>query len=223
MAPTLVSANTNRHAAGRVQRRVLRNLGNDKDYTEESLERIGHQLIEIAKGPSADPENIQELSRHNYGFPLVLHQSLCIFDLNIILRRLGRKHKLNFSLLQNLLLLLCDRFYEALSKLRSYHLQNDYIGLGKVTKLHHIYRTPDCLAANNDLIQTNIYNKIRNLFNYELDVVFYDITTFYFDSEVQKKSVLLQLGFGKDGKFVKNKFCFRCLLIKTKCLLASKF
>jgi len=31
--------------------RVLRHLGNANDYTGESLERIGRQLIEIAKGP----------------------------------------------------------------------------------------------------------------------------------------------------------------------------
>jgi transposase len=205
-----------RDEAGRVQRRVLRQLGNANDYTDESLERIGQQLIEIAKGPTVEPENIQELSRHNYGFPLVLHQSLCLFDLDIVLRRLGRKHKLSFSLLQSLLLMLCDRFYDPLSKLGSYNLQNDYTGLGQAVELHHIYRTLDYLAANNDLIQTHIYNKNRNLFNYELDVVFYDVTTFYFDSEVQKEGALRQLGFGKDGKIGQTQILFSLLIDKNK-------
>lgn len=38
-----------------------------KDY-EESLERIGRQLIEIAKGPTPEPQNIEELSRYNMAF-----------------------------------------------------------------------------------------------------------------------------------------------------------
>jgi len=205
-----------RDDAGRVQRRILRHLGNANDYTGESLERIGRQLMEIAKGPTPEPDNIQEISRHNYGFPLVLHQLLRLYDLDVLLGRLSRKHKLHFSLLENLLLLLCDRFNDPLSKLGSYHLQNEYTGLSQGIELQHIYRTLDYLAANNDLIQAHIYNRNRNLFNYELDVVFYDVTTFYFDSEVQKESALRQLGFGKDGKIGKTQILFSLLIDKNK-------
>src|ERR1700733_11651961 len=69
-----------RDDAGRVQRRILRQLDNANDYTEESLAHRASQLIGIAKGPAHEQENIQELSRHNYGFPLVLRQSLRLFD-----------------------------------------------------------------------------------------------------------------------------------------------
>jgi hypothetical protein len=205
-----------RDEAGHVQRRVLRQLGNANDYTEESLERIGRQLIEIAKGPTPEPEHIQELSRYNYGFPIVIFQLLRLYDLDALFNRLGRKHKLSFSLLQNLLLMLCDRFNDPLSKLGSYHLQNEYTGLGQGVELQHIYRTLDYLAANNDIIQTHIYNRNLNLFNYELDVVFYDVTTFYFDSEVQKEGALRQLGFGKDGKIGKTQILFSLLIDKNK-------
>jgi len=205
-----------RDEAGRVQRRVLRHLGNAKDYTDASLERIGRQLIEMVKGPTPEPENIRELSRFNYGFPLVLHQLLRLYDLDTLLRRLNRKHKLSFSLLQNLLLMLCDRFNDPLSKLGSYHLQNEYTGLGQGMELQHIYRTLDYLAANNDIIQTHIYNRNRNLFNYEVDVVFYDVTTFYFDSEVQNEGDLRQMGFGKDGKIGKTQILFSLLIDKNK-------
>ncbi len=205
-----------RDEAGRVQRRVLRHLGNANDYTGESLERIARQLIEIAKGPTAEPENIQELSRYNYGFPIVIFQLLHLYDLDVLISRLGRKHKLSFSLLQNLLLMLCDRFNDPLSKLGSYNLQNEYTGLGEAVELQHIYRTLDYLAAHNDIIQTHIYNKNRNLFNYQLDVVFYDVTTFYFDSEVQKEGALRQLGYGKDGKIGKTQILFSLLIDKNK-------
>lgn len=205
-----------RDDAGRVQRRVLRHLGNASNYSNDSLERIGRQLIEIVKGPAPVPENIQELSRYNYGFPLVLHQLLRLYELDILLARLRRKHKLSFSLLENLLLMLCDRFNDPLSKLGSYHLQNEYIGLGQGVELQHVYRTLDYLAANNNIIQTHIYNRNRNLFNYELDVVFYDVTTFYFDSEVQQEGALRQMGFGKDGKIGKTQILFSLLIDKNK-------
>jgi transposase len=205
-----------RDEAGRVQRRVLRHLGNANDYNEESLERIGRQLIEIAKGPIPEPDNIEELSRYNYGFPVVILQLLRLYDLDVLMKRLTRKHKLSFSLLQHLLLMLCDRFNDPLSKLGSYNLQNEYTGLGQSVELHHIYRTLDYLAINNDIIQTHIYNRNRNLFNYELDVVFYDVTTFYFDSEVQQDGALRQMGFGKDGKIGKTQILFSLLIDKNK-------
>ena len=201
---------------GRVQRRVLRHLGNASDYSGEELERIGRQLIELAKSPASERENIAELSRHNYGFPLVLHRLLRMYDLDALMRRLGNKHKLGFSLLQNLLLMLCDRFNDPVSKLGSFNLQNEYAGLGAATELQYLYRTLDYLAAHNDIIQTHIYNKNRSLFNYELDVVFYDVTTFYFDSEVQQAGALRQLGFGKDGKIGQTQILFSLLIDKNK-------
>ena len=205
-----------RDDAGHVQRRVLRHLGNASDYTVESLERMGRQLIEIAKGAMSEPENIQELSRYNYGFPIVLYQLLRLYNLDALVSRLSRKHKLGFSLLQILLLMLCDRFNDPLSKLGSYNFQNEYTGLGQAVELHHIYRTLDYLAANNEIIQAHIYNRNRDLFNYELDVVFYDVTTFYFDSEVEKQGALRQLGFGKDGKIGKTQILFSLLIDKNK-------
>jgi transposase len=143
-------------------------------------------------------------------------QLLRLYDLDSLAGRLGRKHKLSFSLMQNLSLMLCDRFNDPLSKLGSYNLQNEYTGLGQPTELHHIYRTLDYLAASNDIIQAHIYNKNRDLFNYELDVVFYDVTTFYFDSEVEHEGSLRQLGFGKDGKIGKTQILFSLLIDKNK-------
>ena len=205
-----------RDEQGHVQRRVLRHLGNASDYSHEALERIGRQLIELANGSTPVPENITELSRHNYGFPVVLHQLLRLYNLDVLMLRFGRRHHLSFSLLQNLLLMLCDRFNNPLSKLGSYHLQKEYAGLGNTIELQHIYRSLDYLAANNDTIQAHIYNRNRNLFNYELDVVFYDVTTFYFDSVVEQEGALRQLGFGKDGKIGQTQILFTLLIDKNK-------
>ena len=60
-----------RDEQGKVQRRVLHNLGNVENFTTEALERIGRQLIELAKGPVIEPQGVAELDRYNYGFPLV--------------------------------------------------------------------------------------------------------------------------------------------------------
>jgi transposase len=200
---------------GKTQRRQLHKLGNVNGYTPEALERMGRQLIDLVKGP-APVIDIKELSRHNYGFPLVIYRMLRTYGLDSLMHRLTRKHKLGFSLLQHLLLMLCDRFNDPLSKLASYNLQDEYIGLGAAMDLQHLYRTLDYLALNNSLLQTHIYNKHSSLFTYELDVVFYDVTTFYFDSDVVKEGALRQKGFGKDGKIGKTQILFSLLIDKNK-------
>lgn len=200
---------------GRVNRRTLHNLGNINNFTPEALERIGQQLIDLVK-PQVDHGTIEELSRYNYGYPLVIGQLLSIYGLDILMGRFTRKHKLGFNLLQPLTLMLCDRFNDPLSKLGSYNLQSEYVGLGKDIPLQHLYRTLDYLSEHNELIQKHIYNKHSSLFNYELDVVFYDVTTFYFDSDVVEQGALRQKGFGKDGKIGKTQILFSLLIDKNK-------
>ena len=63
-------------------------------------------------------------------------------------------------------------------------LQNYRNEAGKA--LHHLYRALDKLAANNLIIQQQLFTTGRDLFNQKLDIVFYDVTTFYFGSEVEK-------------------------------------
>ncbi|MEZ4878564.1 MAG: hypothetical protein R2801_00175 [Chitinophagales bacterium] len=53
-----------------------------------------------------------------------------------------------------------------------------------------MYRTLDKLADNQSLIQQQLFQTGRDLFNQKLDVVFYDVTTLYFESEVEQQGKL---------------------------------
>ena len=70
----------------------------------------------------------------------------------------------------------------------------------------------DKLSDYNQLIQKQIYQTVRNLFNQKLDVVFYDVTSLYFDSELEVEDSVRQKGFSKDGKIGKTQILF-CMLI----------
>jgi len=50
--------------------------------------------------------------------------------------------------------------------------------------LHHLYRTLDLLATHQKRIKKHLFTHQQNLFTQQLDVVFYDVTTLYFDSTV---------------------------------------
>ena len=56
---------------------------------------------------------------------IVFYHCLCAYGLVNLFKRLTRKHKLKYDLLSPILLMLCDRLNDPLSKLGSYSVQQE--------------------------------------------------------------------------------------------------
>ena len=160
-------------------------------------------------------EMCKEKGRYNYDFPLIIQYLIGHYGLNELFDSIKKKHRLTFSLTEIVTLLLCNRWNDPLSKLGVYDTQNEFLGLQPI-KLHWLYRSLDKLALSSEQIQKHIYNKNAQFFDYELDVVFYDVTTFYFDSDYEQEGALRQKGFGKDGKIEKTQILLGLLLDKQR-------
>jgi len=197
--------------------RTLYNLGKAENYTSEQLKRIGTALFELGDGNinNLKSNSIKEISRYNYGFPLVYRQILKSYHLDILLDKYFHHGNLKINILQCILLMLVERLNDPVSKLSNYKNQHDYLGLEQV-ELHHLYRSLDFLANNQEAVKVQIFNQYRNLFNHKFDVVFYDVTTFYFESSIEKEGQLRQKGFGKDGKIGDTQVVFGMLIDKNK-------
>jgi transposase len=113
------------------------------------------------------------------------------------------------------MLMLLERLHDPVSKLGNYQNQRDYLGIEPV-KLQCLYRSLDYLADNQRYLQRDIFQTNRALFNQTPDVVFYDVTTFYFESEDEQQGALRQKGFGKDGKIGSTQVVFGLLIDKDK-------
>ncbi len=202
-----------RNEAGKSTNRILYSLGKVEDYTPEQLRRIGIKLFELGGGEvkALLQGELEELGRFNYGYQQVYGKALLHYGLVDIFRRIEKKKKLQFNLYNSVFLMLIERLQEPCSKRSSFYNQHEYVNLPPVA-LHHLYRALDKLAANNMLIQQQIFQTGRDLFNQKLDIVFYDVTTFYFESEVEKEGELRQMGFGKDGKIGNTQILF-CMMI----------
>jgi transposase len=198
---------------GHSRHRILYNLGKLADYTPEQLMRIGSRLYELGGGDLKDLLGITttEKGRFNYGFYQVYASALSHYGLPRIFSQISSKHKLKFDFQNAALLMILERLQDPCSKRSSYFNQAEYLGI-KPAGLQHLYRTLDKLADYNKVIQKQIFQTGRNLFNQQLDVVFYDVTTLYFDSEVEIEGELRQKGFSKDGKIGKTQILF-CMLI----------
>lgn len=204
-----------RDTDGKNRHRTLFNLGKASDYSPVALKRIGQALYELGGGTIEELQNrmLHELSRFNYGFPLVVGQLLKAYALDTFFDGVSRDKNLGFSLKESVSLLVSERLHDPVSKLSNYKNQSDYFGLSEI-ELHQIYRTLDHLHYQQEFIKQLIYNKGRNLFNQKLDIVFYDVTTFYFDSN--KEDGFREKGFGKDGKIGKTIVAFGLLIDQNK-------
>lgn len=206
-----------RDVHGKSTHRILYSLGKVEDYTPDQLKSIGIKFFELGGGQVKQliPGAIEELGRYNYGYQLIYGKALGYYGLSDVFRRVSNKSRIEFDLYNTVLLMLLERLQDPTSKRANFLNQHEYVNLPKV-ELHHLYRALDKLDAHSNLIQKQIYQTGRDLFNSTLDVVFYDVTTFYFESEEVKPDELRQLGFGKDGKIGHTQILFSMLIDKEK-------
>ena len=94
---------------------------------------------------------------------------------------------------------LVDRLMKPKSKLALIENKEDYFHINDELQLNHIYRGLDILAANKTEIEEALFNQNRTMFNISTDIVFYDVTTFYYESK--NENDLKKFGYSKDGKF----------------------
>ena len=200
---------------GKSKHRTLYNLGKVEDYSPDVLQKIGQTLFELGGGiiEELESKQVHEICRYYYGFPIIIKKLLSIYNLDTYLDRITKNKDLGFDLFESVTLLICERLHDPVSKLSNYKNQNDYFGI-KHIDLHQIYRTLGYLNTNQEFIKQIIYQKGRNLFNQKLDLVFYDVTTFYFDSD--KEDGFREKGFGKDGKIGNTIVTFGLLIDENK-------
>ncbi len=67
-------------------------------------------------------------------------------------------------------------------------------------ELQHIYRTMDLLCSHKGEIEKSLYWHGRDLFNLEVDIVLYDLTTLRFESTRTDLGELRQFGYSKERR-----------------------
>lgn len=187
---------------GKVKHKVILNLGR-KDLIEgnPSFKRLAERLAEIANGSStlkiSGAAQFSEGTLRNYGF-IVYRKLWQLFELNKFFADLAKKHpRLQFDLNSACFLMAVQHLLSPKSKLATYLNREQYLGIPEID-LNHLYRSLDLLAENKELIENYVFEKNCSLFNMKVDVVFYDVTTFHFESV--RNDELRDFGFSKDNK-----------------------
>ena len=206
---------SHRDKSGKSIHKTLYNMGKAEDYSKQTLKNIGKSFLELSGEDISNLEKkcLKELARYSYGFIQIYDRIMQIYGIERFLLETSKKKRLNFKLYQSILLMIAERLNEPSSKLMNYNNQSEYIGLASLD-LHNLYRSLDHLYEIQNEIQKLIYHQGRNLFKQSLDIVFYDVTTFYFNSE--KEDGFRMKGYSKDGKIGNTVIVFGMLIDKDK-------
>lgn len=197
-----VVENTREH--GRVRQRVVGNLGRLDDLLESgNLERVITQLVEHCPGVRilrAEAEgSLQVVSDLVWGPVLVFDRLWEDLGLKALFRQFASSRRFDFDFERLVFAQTLQRFLEPGSDLRgskwigTLH-EPAFAGL----RLAHFYRSLGLVWKKKEEIERALYARGLDLFNSELDVVFFDTTSTYFEGT--KLAGWAKLGKSKDHR-----------------------
>ena len=186
-----------------VKHKTLLQLGReDQIRANGDLQRLVDSISRVASISAAnggiDLSKLEETSRHQWGAVAVYRRLWNKLDLTDILSQACKSSRRNFDLADSVFATVLARLMRPGSKLQVFERQDEFLGVPKVT-LHQLYRTLDTLSDAKDDIERRLFEKQKSLFNLNVDIVLYDVTTLYFESV--RANDLREFGYSKDAKF----------------------
>lgn len=186
---------------GKVKHRTIAQLGRlDLLIADDQLSRLTASFGRLCeqKKKRFSIDDFKEIERVNWGAEKIYRVLWEQFEFPKIFSEIFQGRKNNFSISESVFLEVISRLIKPCSKLKLHETQNHYFGVGDA-KIQNLYRVLDFLSDEKDKIEHEIFLKNKSLFNCSVDVVFYDVTTLYFESVLPNE--MKDFGYGKDGKF----------------------
>jgi len=188
-----------RDKEGISRQKTIFNLGRlDQIQNNPSFQNIALKLLQLSKAKGVvQLDDISEARIVKWGH-VVYKKIWEVFGLHDLLPQITKDTKVSFDLNAATFLMTVQHLLQPRSKLQTFQKQDEYLGLAEVS-LNHLYRSLDLLSEHKTFLEEKLYEKNRSLFNMKIDVVFYDVTTFHFESV--KADTLRDFGYSKDAKF----------------------
>jgi hypothetical protein len=173
-----------RNQDGKPRVRVLVSLGNAAHFSPDELERMAAFLRREAGLPQLRTPVPEAGCWKHYGDVLALRQLWEAYGLSERLRRLTGSGRRRFDVATVILIAVLNRLLAPASELRTWEWHHRlYLPEldGQLVPLQQFYRALDALVAIQEPLEAELFGQVRHLFNQELDVVFYDLTSTYFE------------------------------------------
>ena len=198
---------------GRVKQRVIQTLGR-KDQLAPHLDALIRLLHPDPSGVAGGARELHAHSALTWGPVAVARHLWEALDLDTIIRRCCRSRQ-GRALSDRAFVLVCSRLCAPGSEhALAWWLEEAYVSdsrgrrylpvwkqRGRVQvdagQLAQWYRTLDALVEGKEAIEHEVYLRLRDLFSLEVDLVFYDLTSTYFEG--RGPVPLAQHGYSRDG------------------------
>ena len=185
----------------KTRHRVLANLGREEelmstgalDNLMEKLAGLSRQYFLLSKSEGSIKDALI------FGPMLVVNFLWKHLQMKALLEDIQQQYKIEFDLELAVKLMISNRLINPLSKLGIEKWKEKIYGenFDKV-ELQHLYRSLDIVADHKDVVEKSFFEKTRSLFKSAVSIVFYDLTTLYFES--QQADALRKYGYSKDNK-----------------------
>lgn len=189
--------------------KVIKNYGNlekllkqDKNFLEklekeikEKNERLKESALDKIKKIEADNFEKEGLVRKNYGY-LVYEKIWQELGISRWIKDIKTRSKIEIE--EILKQLVFQRLLTPSSKKSAYDHRENYIDFRNDLILEDYYRVLDIIYDEKEKLEKHLNSTLKKKFNRELNIVLYDVTTYYFESV--KKDEIKGFGFSKDNK-----------------------
>lgn len=189
--------------------KVIKNYGNlekllkqDKNFLEklekeikEKNERLKESTIDKIKKIETNNFEKEGLIRKNYGY-LVYEKMWQELGISSWIKDIKTRSKIEIE--EILKQLVFQRLLTPSSKKSAYDHRENYVDFRNDLILEDYYRVLDIIYDEKEKLEKHLNSTLKKKFNRELNVVLYDVTTYYFESV--KKDEIKGFGFSKDNK-----------------------
>ena len=189
--------------------KVIKNYGNlekllkqDKNFLEklekeikEKNERLKESTIDKIKKIETNNFEKEGLVRKNYGY-LVYEKIWQELGISRWIKDIKTRSKIEIE--EILKQLVFQRLLTPSSKKSAYDHRENYVDFRNDLILEDYYRVLDIIYDEKEKLEKHLNSTLKKKFNRELNVVLYDVTTYYFESV--KKDEIKGFGFSKDNK-----------------------
>jgi transposase len=191
--------------------KVIHNFGRAEHLDKESLKRLARSILRVCQGVDLvmdDPDpNLQILSSTTYGPVALLDGLWQKLGMQKLLGKLLEQKDYSTPLERAIFAMVMNRCLAPSSKRDSLRWMQEEIFFpeSKNIELQHLYRAMDFLNEHQSEVEREIYFSTANLLNLDVDLIFYDTTSIFWETEVEDEdqdgeSGLRKRGYSKDSR-----------------------
>ena len=177
--------------AGYSKVEVLRNLGREDALDRKAIQRLIESLSryldgeEVKKPGLINEREIELEPGRTFGGVWALDQFWRRLGIDKILKNLLKERQFETPVERLIFAMVANRALDPSSKLaiEEWVAEDAFIPDLSHVSVTQLYRAMDFLLEANEVIQENVFFSVANLFNLEVDLLYFDTTSTYFETE----------------------------------------